>query len=57
MITALILVAMLAAFLVAFSRSGTPRDQRVPWHEMDLGDLLQEVINGASRFTELHSRR
>jgi hypothetical protein len=57
MMTALVLVALLAAFLVAFSRSGIPRDQRLPWHEMDLGDLLQEMINGASRFSQLHSRR
>ncbi len=55
--TALVLVALFAAFLVAFSRSGIPRDQRTPWHEMDLASLLQEVIDGASRFAELHSRR
>lgn len=57
MMTALALVAMTLGFLVTFSRSGIPRHQRVPWHEMDLGTLVQHVVDGARRLGELHARR
>lgn len=57
MLTALALVALIVGFLVAFSRSGVPHDQRVPWDEMDLGNLVREAVDGARRLAELNSRR
>lgn len=57
MLTALALAALTVAFLIAFSRSGVPRQQRTPWHEIHLRDLVHHTIDGASRLAELHGRR
>lgn len=57
MLTTLALAALTVAYLIAFSRSGVPREQRTPWHDLQVRDLVHHTIHGASRLAELHARR